>query len=138
MSQRSTIPLPDLLAVCERLYARDGFVKWQDVGDALGISRQAVQLRLKAAVAKGDLTPESVERFQSVASRRSAARERARAGRAAAAAQARLTISAQLLPENVQWLRSEAVLRRATAADILNGLVTKARSAGEAVPPSAE
>jgi hypothetical protein len=138
MSQRSTVSLPDLLAVCERFYARDGFVKWQDVGDALGISRQAVQLRLKAAVAKGDLTPESVERFQSISSRRSAARERARAGREAAAAQARLTISAQLLPENVQWLRTEAALRRLTVADIVNGLITKARSAGEVVPPSAE
>jgi hypothetical protein len=41
--------------ICERLFEQNGYVKWADVGKALGVSRQAIQLRLRAAQRRGEL-----------------------------------------------------------------------------------
>lgn len=126
--QRSAISLERLCQVCERFYARDGFVKWSEVGDALGISRQAVQLRLRAAVTKGDIPPETVERWQSLASRAAAARERREKGWKEKNVGQFLV---KLTPENHQWLQEEAAYRRVRITDIINGLVTCARESAE-------
>lgn len=125
--QRSSFSLEKLTEICERFYERDGFVKWADVGKALGVSRQAVQLRLRAAVEKGQLTPETVERWQSMTSRAAASRERARAYDENRRAERKLQINVSLTPENASWLRQECAIRKATHTDIVNGLITIAR-----------
>lgn len=121
---RSAISLDRLCEVCERFYARDGFVKWSDVGAALGVSRQAVQLRLKAAVEKGDLPPETVERWQSMSSRRATSRERRETLKAE---DDRLRRSIRFSPENLAWLQEESSFRKMPIPDIINGLVNVAR-----------
>lgn len=118
--QRSEISLDRLLAVCDTFYAQQGYVIWKEVGDALGISRQAVQLRLRAAVEKGDIKPELVEKYQSLASRRAAARERDR----------QHSLSRRYItytPENLKWLQEESDRKGAQITEIVNGLITRAR-----------
>lgn len=130
-ASRSQVSLETIADLCDQLYARDGFVKWVDVGRALGVSRQAIQLRLKAAVERGDLTPERVEQWQSMTSRIAASRERAKAAKDRSHEADKLQIKIRLTPENVAWLRRECVLRKSTSADVVNGLITKARLASE-------
>jgi hypothetical protein len=124
---RSEITLDTITALCDQLYARDGFVKWADVGRALGVSRQAIQLRLRAAVDKGLLPPERVEQWQSMTSRAAASRERAKAAKDRSHEADKLLVKIRLTPENHAWLRQQSVLRRSTTADLVNGLITKAR-----------
>lgn len=126
-STRSSISLERLIEVCERFYARDGFVKWTDVGAALGVSRQAVQLRLKAATERGDIAPETVESWQSMTSRAATAREREAERYKAKKARERLILRIQLTEENMAWLRETAVFRGSTSADIINGLINRER-----------
>ena len=113
--------------ICEKLYQLNGFVKWADVGQALGVSRQAVQLRLRAAVARGDLPESEMERWASVSSRRAVARENHKRSRLTYEEKRRLKTEFTLLPENYEWLRAECVFRKATSADIINGLLNVAR-----------
>lgn len=113
--------------ICERLYQLNGFVKWADVGKALGVSRQAVQLRLRAAVDRGDLPESEMERWASISSRRATARENRARSRAHSAELERNDVKIRLSPENAEWLRQERVFRKATSADIINGLLTVAR-----------
>lgn len=126
MPSTPRVSLERILEVAERFYARDGFCRWSDVGKAVGVSRQAIQLRLKAAVEKGLLAPETVERLQSMSSRAAATRER-RTQQKVEDSKHRLRI--QLTPENHTWLLEEAAFRKATTADIVNGLLTRAREA---------
>jgi hypothetical protein len=118
--QRSEISLDRLLAVCDTFYAQQGYVIWKEVGDALGISRQAVQLRLRAAVEKGDIKPELVEKYQSLASRRAAAREREQKFQ-------KLKRYITYTPENLKWLQEESDRRGAQVTEIVNGLITRER-----------
>ena len=122
--QRSQFSLERLLAVCDLLYARDGFVTWAEVGASLGVSRQAIQLRLRAAVERGDIPPELVARYQSMASRQAASRERKERR---IEAEHRYRRPVRFLPENLEWLQAQADTRKVRMSDILNGLVTKAR-----------
>lgn len=92
-----------MLDICEKLYQLNGFVKWSDVGKALGVSRQAVQLRLRAA------------------------RENREQARLRDNERKRLELKIRLSPENAEWLRTECVFRKATSADIINGLINKER-----------
>lgn len=115
--------IAELQRLCEDFYERDGFVSWSDVARALGISRQAVHSRLKLATERGELPPETLERYRSMSSRRAASRYREEERRAAA----KLNIQIALTPENGAWLRAQCELRRLTNADLINGLVTKAR-----------
>lgn len=122
--QRSQVSLDRLLSVCDLIYARDGFVTWTEVGKTLGISRQAVQLRLRAAIEKGDISPEVMEKYQSMASRTAAARER-KEKRESDENKYRRYI--RFMPENLEWLQAQSEERSATIPDIINGLITKAR-----------
>lgn len=106
------------------MYAQNGFVIWKEVGDALGVSRQAVQLRLRAAVERGDIKPELVEKYQSLASRRASARER---GERAREAESKYRRYIRFLPENMEWLQAESKRRGTQVPDIINGLITRAR-----------
>lgn len=117
---KSPITLEQLQETCERLYERDGFVKWVDVGRAHGISRQAVQLRFRAAVEAGRMDQALIDRWQSTAARAAVSRERQQ--------QSDLCRHKTILtPENADWLRREAVLRNCSGNDIINGLINKAR-----------
>lgn len=113
--------------ICEKLYQLNGFVKWADVGKALGVSRQAVQLRLRAAIRRGDLTEADYERWASMSARAAVARENRAKSRATDRERQKLEVRFRLSPENAEWLRTECVFRKATSADIINGLINKAR-----------
>ena len=113
------------LSICERFYEKNGFVKWADVAEALGISRQGVQLRLKTAVERGEISQELVERFQSMTSRAAVSRE----NRENKQDRERLRLSVLFTAENLQWLQEEAVVRGVRTNDIVNGLVNRAREA---------
>lgn len=117
--------------ICERLYQLNGFVKWADVGKALGVSRQAIQLRLRAAVTRGDLPESEMERWASVSSRRATSRENHKRSRLTYEEKRRLKTEFTLLPENYEWLRAECVYRKCTTADLLNGLITRERELSE-------
>lgn len=125
---REALSLERILEVAERFYARDGFCRWTDVGKSLGVSRQAIQIRLKTAVERGDIPASTVERLQSMSSRAAASRER-RAESSAERNKHRLRV--QLTPENHQWLLEESTFRRCKTVDIINGLLTREREAKE-------
>ncbi len=122
---RSLIKLDELIAACEALYARDGFVKWSEIAETYGISRQAVHARFKAAIERGDLSEADFERWRSVSSRRAQSKVNLELKRE----RERCNLSITLSPENVSWLRKECLARRASSSDVLNGLITKARNA---------
>jgi hypothetical protein len=124
---RSAIPLTEIVATCEKFYARDGFVKWADVAAVHGLSRQAIQLRLKAATERGDLEPGTIERWASMSARAAATRESEKRQRERQAERQRLLIRTELTPENIAWLRAECVFRKLRTNDVINGLINKAR-----------
>lgn len=113
--------------ICEKLYQLNGFVKWSDVGKALGVSRQAIQLRLRAAQRRGELDDATYDRWASMTARAAAARENRAKSREANTARKRQHLNVLLSPENAEWLRAESVFRKATTADIINGLINKER-----------
>lgn len=117
-----------LLKCCADFYERDGFVKWADVARALGVSRQGVMHRLQKLLSEGALDPETYDKWQSMSARRAVARQ----NRADQRAQQRRTLQILITPENDAWLRHQKELRRLTNADIINGLITRARESEEA------
>jgi hypothetical protein len=117
-------PIEPLINACERIYARNGFVKWSEVGEELGVSRQAVHSRLKWAVASGRLTQADYDRYQSSSARAAASRRKAQATDELE----KLQIRTKLTPENLAWIRTECKVRAVTSADIINGLIAKARN----------
>ncbi len=119
----SELSLDEVCKTCQRLYERDGYVKWTDVGTEHGITRQAVHARLKRAVATGRLDPAQLERWQSMSSRAAASREREEERDL----NRKLRLDVQLTVENLGWLRTECERRQATSADVINGLINKAR-----------
>lgn len=124
----STIPLSDILDLCEALYTRQGFVQWAQVAKAFGISRQAIYFRLRAAVASGHLTEAQYRRWQSASSLIAQARKRGEGGAAAeAAVQHRFQVTVS--PEDALWLRTEAAAADVRPSDILAGLLGRARCA---------
>lgn len=123
-----------MFALCEKLYARDGFVKWSDVGAALGVSRQAIQLRLRAAQRRGNLTEEQYNRWASITARRAVSRERRKQSQEEYNEQRRLTCELELTPENYRWLRAECVVRKSNTVDLINGLITREREKASEKP----
>ena len=116
-------PLEDLVTTCERLYEAHGFVKWADVGKVHGVSRQAVLNRLQTASERGDLEPGTLDRWRSASSRRARTKSNEQLRRE----NERLQISLTLTPNNRTWLDTECLARQCRPADIINGLITKAR-----------
>lgn len=119
----SELSLDEVCETCQRLYERDGYVKWADVGTEHGITRQAVQARLKRAVATGRLDPAQLERWQSMSSRAAASRKREEEREL----NRKLRLDVQLTVENLGWLRTECERRQSSSADVINGLINKAR-----------
>ena len=122
-SPRSAVTLEELTQTCEKFWSAQGFVKWADVAEVYGVSRQAVHNRLKAAVEKGEIDAATFLRWSSPSSRAAASRERREASRE----RAKQIITIQLTPENARWLREECAVRGVKSPDIVNGLLNKAR-----------
>ncbi len=120
---KTLVPTDRFLTCCEEFYKRDGFVKWADVARALGITRQAVQIRVNKLRENGELDDATFERYQSMSSRRAASRTNEELRRQAQKCQR--TIS--LTPENEAWIRKECELRQVLTSDIVNGLINKVR-----------
>lgn len=125
MHHTEGVPAAELLKACEHLYQQHGYVKWADVGRALGISRQAVQLRLRALQRRGELDDATYERWSSMTARTAATRERQKAALDQKRADESLTFRLRLSPENAEWLRAVCKVRSVTRADLINGLITK-------------
>lgn len=111
------------LACCEDFYKRDGFVKWADVARALGITRQAAQIRINKLRETGNLDDATFERYRSMSSRRAASRTNEELRRQAQKCQRTIALT----PENEAWIRKECELRKVLTSDIVNGLINKAR-----------
>ena len=124
---RSQVPLEKIIEICERFYEQDGYVTWSEVGQAIGVSRQAIQLRLRAAIERGDIKEEQVERWQSMSSRAATTRERQAKALEIKRDRERRTLKILVTPENLAWLREESALRKVTSADIINGILTRER-----------
>ena len=118
------VPLQQLFGTCETFYQRDGFVRWADVGRVHGISRQSVQLRFKKALETGELDEATYQRWESASSRRSLTAQNAQAREKVRKARA---VNITLSPENKAWLEAQCSERSVTSADIINGLLNKAR-----------
>lgn len=116
--------LQQLFITCEALYQRDGFVRWADVGKTHGITRQAVQLRLRRAVETGELDTTTFQRWQSMSTRRT---ETAKRANDRERARRKLDIRISVTPENKAWLEAQRTERGITGSDIINGLLNKAR-----------
>lgn len=127
MGYAKYIPLEDIVATCEQLYAANGFVKWADVGKIHEISRQGVLNRLQKATERGDLAPEVMDRWRSTTSRLA----KSRANEELRRENEKLRFQMTLTPENKRWLDTECVARGIHGADLVNGLITKARQAQE-------
>ena len=117
------IPLEDIVKTCKRLYQVDGFVKWSDVGDIFGVSSQGVLKRLQAAEKKGDLEAGTLDRWRSTSARIAQSKSNEQLKRE----NERMQISITLTPNNRRWLNTECVARKCRPADIINGLIAKAR-----------
>lgn len=120
----SAASLAQLIATCEVIYQRDGFVRWVDVAKVLGVSRQAVQLRLRRAIELGQIEQSTYDRWESMSSRRTAVAQRAKEKKLD---EGKRNLRVMLTQENSDWLNTECDVRNCTRADIVNGLITKAR-----------
>ena len=116
--------LQQLFVTCEALYQRDGFVRWADVGKTHGITRQAVQLRLRRALETGELDDATFQRWQSMSTRRT---ETAKRAQDRDKERKKLDIRISVTPENKAWLEAKRTERGVTNTDIINGLLNKAR-----------
>lgn len=124
MPFEALVSLDRIRATCERIYLRDGFVKWSDVATEHGLSRQAIQARLKKAVATGQIPPEDVDRWMSTSARLRVSRLNEHARRQ----NEKLNIRVTLTPENFEWIQAQCKARGLRSGDIINGLITKARN----------
>ena len=125
-----TRPLPEsryreLRSRAEAHYARQGFVKWADLGWELGVTRQRVLQMIQSAVELGHLTESDVERYRSEASRRAASRTNEKARRQLD----KLKLRIALTPENFEWLESAmgGAASGTTRSDLINTAITQYR-----------
>ena len=125
LAYHSPIKLDEITSMCERLYQRDGFVKWSEVATAFGVSRQAVSIRLIKAVKEGKIPSENYERWRSMSSRIS----QSRYNKDVREENAKLNISVTLTSDNKKWLSTESVVTQSSTSDLINGLINKARMA---------
>lgn len=121
---QSATTLQQILVTCEALYQKDGFVRWVDVAKTHGVSRQAIQIRLRRAIENGDLDQATYDRWESMASRRTAAAKRASAVKKDVGLR---TLRCVLTPENYEWLEATCTERGIVRGDVINGLLNKAR-----------
>lgn len=123
MAPPSKLSLAELVETCEAIYQRDGYVKWAEVAEIYGVSRQAIQTRIQRELAKGTLPPEAVNRWQSMSSRAAYTRRR----KETQDLNNRMRLDIQLTAENYTWLDLQCLNRGSTRTDVINGLINKAR-----------
>lgn len=109
--------------MCEHLYKRDGFVKWTEVAELLGVTRQAVFNRLNDAVKRGRLSAEDLDRWRSSASRRAQSRQNIKLKKESE----KLRISITLTPDNKRWIAYQCEQLHCISSDIINGLINLER-----------
>ena len=64
MAYASKFTIEQLLTECESTLSTLGFCSYAEVSRKLGVSRQAIQKRLQTAAQRGDISPETVERYR--------------------------------------------------------------------------
>lgn len=122
---KSQVPLNQIFVSCEALYQRDGFVKWADVAKIHGLSRQAIPKRMERAIASGELDQATYDRWSSMSSRRSIIAKRQADNKRR---DMKNVVQFSLSQDNADWIRTECEVRQCTRADIINGLINKART----------
>lgn len=122
---KSQVPLNQIFVSCEALYQRDGFVKWADVAKIHGLSRQAIPKRMQRAIDSGELDKATYDRWSSMSSRRAILAQRRTETKQS---EGRNVTRLSFTEDNADWLRTECEVRQCTRADIINGLINKART----------
>ena len=64
MAYVSKFTVEKLITECESTLSELGFCSYAEVARRLGVSRQAVQKRLQAAILRDEISPEIVERYR--------------------------------------------------------------------------
>lgn len=118
------LPLEELVAVFERLYERSGFVKWAEVAELTGLSQSNVSKRIQTAVRRGDLPPETVERWRSLTARRRITAENAKAKNRRALGRIEITLT----PDNFEFVKQQCTKHSGNMTEIVNGIINAART----------
>jgi predicted transcriptional regulator len=120
---KKPVPRAEFFAICEDHYRRDGFVKWSAVAEQLGVTRQAVAVRLEKAVRNGHLSEDDYKRWAGTKAREVFSTER----EAERQDKKRRTIATLLTPENHDWVTNECARRHIRSGDLINELINEAR-----------
>ncbi len=123
MPAKKPVPRAEFFAICEDHYRRDGFVKWAAVAEQLGVTRQAVAVRLEKAVRNGHLSEDDYKRWAGTKAREVFSTER----EAERQEKKRRTIATLLTPENHDWVTNECARRHIRSGDLINELINGAR-----------
>lgn len=59
----SSYVLDDLIHACEVMLDTHGFISHKTIGQQFGVTRQAIQLRLRRAFERGEITAEMCDRY---------------------------------------------------------------------------
>lgn len=113
---KPAVSLEQLVAVFEELYARSGFVKWTEVAERTGQSRANVSKRINDAVARGDLSSETVERWRSLTARRHQSSQ----NRTEHAKRSPYRVDVTLTPENYEFIKDTCTKYNANMGEALN------------------
>lgn len=106
---RSLHSLDDVIRACDNCYRTYGFVNYAQVGRALGLTRQAIQLRIKTAHQRGQISDATLERFRQSSSAPT------------------VTMEIQVSPETRDYLRDLAERLGLRISTIVEGAITKYR-----------
>lgn len=112
----------ELIKRAESHYERQGFVKWADLGNEMGVSRQRILQMMQQAVGYNLLTGEDLARYRSAASREAVARANEEYRRKLEKHRIQIT----LLPDNYEWLESAMMSAPSgtTRNDLINAAIT--------------
>lgn len=122
--RKATVPLETIVSVCEELYARSGFVKWTEVAERVGLDNGTIHKRFKDAIKRGDLTPETVERWRSLTARRRITAENAKAKNRRALGRIEITLT----PDNFEFVKQQCTKHSGNMTEIVNGIINAART----------
>ena len=106
-----------LIAAVRSEYNRYGYVRWSDVADSMGCSRQHVHNQIQKAAAAGKIDGSEYETWAKSYMNAS-------------------TRKLKLTPDNWEWLEAEAESRGRRRDDILNELLNRERLLSSTPSPS--
>lgn len=121
---KPAVPLEAIIAVCEELYTRSGFVKFTEAAQRLGLQDGTLHKRFRDAIARGDLSPETVDRWRSLTARRriTAAARKAKHARSTG------RIEVTLTPENFEYVKAQCAKHNGNMSEIVNGIINIAKT----------